>query len=155
MQINIDRYEALAARGAIRQRAWGDGQEQACLMSALVTGADSETDCVAQGWPLWLAEIAMWLFDGYPEDQAIERGRRLALAIKAADARGVQWERVFRAVRLTAVLPIAMEVIGESDEPWRVECRKVVQWSIDNGGEAAGAAARDRIETALLAAMEA
>lgn len=136
MQIDIQRYDDFAARGIIQQGSWGDGHERACLMSAIVFGAKSTEDCAAQGWPMWLAEMAVWLFDRYPEDKAVTRGRTLALAINNADTRGVDWDRVFRDVRLSAILPIAMRSIGESDEPWRVSCRQAVQWSIDNDGAA-------------------
>ena len=165
MQINIDNYKALAARDAIRPGGWGDGRERACLMSALVTGATSEQDCAAQGWPLWLAEIAVHLFDAIDDDR-IARGRRLAEAIRDADARGVDWDRVQRELRLTAILPIALESIGDGDEPWRVACRRAVQWSIDHDGAynpeaaeaaraagAARAAVNIRIYDELIAAM--
>lgn len=142
MLIDLDRYDALAARGLIGQGDWGDDRGRACLMYALVTGATSERDCAAKGWPLWLAEMAVWLFDRYDSGEAVERGRALAQAIHDADARGVDWSSVYRRVRCDAILPIAMDAIGSGDEPWRVACRDVVQWSIDNDGAGAGGAAR-------------
>jgi hypothetical protein len=120
-------------------------------MSALVSGAHSEADCAAKGWPLWLAELTVWLFDAFDADY-IERGRALAVAIAASDR---DWERVYRDVRLNAVLPIALRSIGDGDEDWRVECRRVVQWSIDNDGEAAKAAGAAEAACAARAAKAA
>lgn len=171
MKIDIARFEELAARGAIIQDDWGDGRERACLMSALVTGATSEEDCAANGWPLWLAEMAVWLFDRWPRNEAVARGRALAHAIAAYDARGGDWDAVYRRVRMDAILPIAGESIGDGDELWRIECRAVVDHAISVGArppteaeaawaakaawaaEAAWAGARDRIEEALLKAL--
>ena len=152
MEIELDTYNDLAARGRIRQGSWGDGRERACLMSALVTGATSTEDCAAKGWPLWLAEIAVFLFDAYPADAAVARGRALAAAIHAADARGIDWDAVFRRVRLDAILPIALDSVGDGDEPWRVKCRRVVQWSIDNDGQPTRAAEATRAARAAGAA---
>lgn len=150
MQIDIPRLDAFIARGAIRQGLWGDGQNRACLMSAVVTGATSANDCAAAGWPMWLAELSVWLFDQFPPEAAIERGRRLVVAIRDADDRGIDWDRVYRDLRLRAVLPIAMDAIGTGDEPWRIKCRTVVQWSIDRDGKAAWAAeaAEEAVEAA-------
>jgi hypothetical protein len=158
LQIDIASFEALAKRGAIKQGAWGDGHERACLMSALVSGAKREEDCVAQGWPLWLAEIAVWLFDTAPKDEAVDKGRRLAVAIAAADKRGIDWDRVYCDVRTDAILPIALDAIGDGDESWRSRCRDVVQAAIDRGGraptdeEAAAAAAAGWAASAPMAA---
>lgn len=99
MQIDIDRLDTLIARGIVQQGSWGDGHERACLMSAVVSDAKSEDDCAAQGWPLWLAEMVVWLFDNYPADQAITRGRALMSVIKAADEAGRDWDDAHRRVR--------------------------------------------------------
>ena len=155
MEINIDMFDTLAARGAIQKGEWGDGHERACLMSAVVTGAQSVEECAMRGWPLWLAELCVWLFDGYDDDYII-RGRTLITAISDADARGADWDRVYKTVRLQAILPIAMESVGGGDEPWRVACREAVQWSLDHGGaanpQAAGAARAARAAEAAWAA---
>ena len=174
MLLDINNLNRHIARGTLRQGSWGDGYEQACLMSALVSEAKSESDCAAQGWPLWLAELSVWLFDRFDDDY-VDRGRALAEAIAKSDQ---DWDRVWTDVRLNAILPIAMRSIGDGDEPWRAECRRVVQWSIDNGGaparaaeaaeaagaagaaravkaaRAAGAAARDEICAALMASLK-
>ena len=51
-----------ASRHKLRAGSWG-GSETVCMMSALVAGADSAKDCVTAGWPLWLAELNVALFD--------------------------------------------------------------------------------------------
>ena len=161
MEIDLERFEGFAMRGAVHQGKWGDGRERACLLSAVVADAKSEEDCAARGWPLWLAEITVWLFDGYPEASAVARGRALIQAIAAADSRGVDWDRVFRDLRLKTVLPVALRSIGDGDEPWQVAWRALVQWSIDHDGAAAGPAwaaeapwaaraARDEIDRTLI-----
>lgn len=173
MKLDLQRYDNFAARGMIRQGSWGDGRKRACMMSAAVTGATSEEDCVTAGWPLWLAEFCVARFDAYPEAEAVTRGRGLLAAIADADNRGVDWDRVRRDLRMNAILPIALRSIGAGDEHWRAQCREAVQWSIDNDGadnpdaagaaraaeaaeaaRAARAAAWDEIEVALIAAIK-
>ena len=51
-----------ANRHRLRARSWG-GTEAVCMMSALVSGAQSTDDCVTAGWPEWLAETNVYLFD--------------------------------------------------------------------------------------------
>lgn len=52
----------IANRERLRPRAWG-GNDAVCMMSALVSGAQSTKDCVTQGWPEWLATLNVYLFD--------------------------------------------------------------------------------------------
>ena len=138
MQINIESLDRHIEAGTLLRGAWGDGHERACLMSALVRGAKSVYDCAAKGWPLWLAELSVWLFDGFDDADYIERGRAMAEAIAASDQ---DWDRVYRDVRLNSILPITMDSIGDGDEPWRVACRHAVQLSIDDDGAPAAVAA--------------
>lgn len=51
-----------ANRHRLRAGSWG-GQETVCMMSALVSGAKGRTDCVTAGWPEWLADLNVYLFD--------------------------------------------------------------------------------------------
>lgn len=136
MEIDLSRYDDLASRGRITQRSWGDGHESASLMTALVRGAESERDCVAAGWPQWLAELATELFALFPADQAVERGRRVAGAIADADAASVDWDEIYAGVRLDAILPVALESIGDGSEAWRIACRYVVNDAISKKGRA-------------------
>ena len=114
-------------------------------MSALTGRTDIE-GCAAEGWPEWLAELGTVVFDNSLEDEALKRAVGFAEAVKAAEERGADWDEVFRAFRLDSVLPIALESIGEGDEKWRVDCRRVVEKSIARGGVAADAA--DAVEAA-------
>ena len=139
MKIDISAFEDFAAAGKLRQGDWGDARETACLMSGL-TGATDVKGCAAAGWPEWLAELGILIFDKAPNEIMVERGRAFAEAVKAAEDRGADFDRAFRDIRLTSILPIAMKAIGDGDDPWRVACREVVQWSIDHDGKAADAA---------------
>jgi hypothetical protein len=143
MLINIEQLKRFHEEGVLRPRVgWGDAKETACLMSAL-TGRTNFEGCAAKGWPDWLAQLGVVIFDN-AGDEWWPRSIAFAEAVKTAEERGADFDRVFRDIRLAAVLPIAMESIGEGDEPWRVACREVVQWSIDNDGKAAEAAGAEK-----------
>ena len=51
-----------AAHPRLRAGEWG-GTHTACMMSALVRGAGGIQDCVTAGWPEWLAELNVSMFD--------------------------------------------------------------------------------------------
>jgi hypothetical protein len=51
-----------AARPKLKAGSWG-GTETVCMMSALVRGAGGTDDCVTAGWPQWLVELNVLLFD--------------------------------------------------------------------------------------------
>ena len=138
MKIDSNNFERIAAQGGLKQGLWGDGVETACMMGALVGVAADE--CTANGWPLWLAQMGLLINDESPAGMLVERGREFYKAVQAAEKRGADFDRVFRDVRLNAILPIAIRSIGVGDEPWRVQCRDVVQWSLDHDGAAAMAA---------------
>jgi hypothetical protein len=68
MQITIDptaadKLRAAIEAGTLKAGSWGDGTHTVCMMSALVSGADSTSDCVTAGWPEWLATLNVSLFD--------------------------------------------------------------------------------------------
>ena len=136
MKIDVENFERLAKANKLVRGKWGDGRETACLMSAIA--APSLGGCVAQGWPEWLAEIGTWVFDT-SADKKIADSFEFIEAAKAFDARGGDPDRLFRDFRLQSVLPEAMAAIGPGDEPWRVKCRDLVQWCLDNDGQAADA----------------
>ncbi len=120
------------SRGVLEQGEFGDAVERACAYSAL-TGQTDLGNCPAVGWPTWLAELLIEIFDNAPPELALERAIGFAEAAKVADARGADWDEVFRAFRLDSVLPIALESIGEGNEPWRKKCREVVQEALKDG----------------------
>ena len=161
MKLDIERLERFAREGRLQQGDWGDAHETACALSASV-GVTSDEQCVAAGWPLWLAVLYREMFDGAPD---LETGTAWALevgrAIKSKDRPDTDWGRVKRDLRLRAVLPIAMESVGKGDESWRVACRNAVQWSMDNDGanpyahRAASAAEAARVAWAERAARAA
>jgi hypothetical protein len=68
-----DLIEGAHSAGRLRAGSWG-GSEAVCMMSALVSGAQSVHDCATAGWPEWLAALNVELFDadvGAPdEDEA-------------------------------------------------------------------------------------
>ena len=62
-----------ACRPILKRGGWGDGVEAVCLMSALVPGATSVDECVTAGWPEWLPELVVDLYDadvGAEDEQA-------------------------------------------------------------------------------------
>ncbi len=58
-----DKLRAAIDAGKLKAGSWGDGTHAVCLMSALVNGADSIEACVTAGWPEWLANLNVYLFD--------------------------------------------------------------------------------------------
>lgn len=89
MQITIDPHavEKLeAAKTKLRAGDWG-GTEAVCMMSAVVPGAKGVQDCVTAGWPEWLVELNVHLFDSVTgtddEDAArFEFARAVAEAVQ-------------------------------------------------------------------------
>lgn len=59
----LSRIRAAIDAGVLSKGSWGDGTSAVCMMSAAVTGAKSTSDCVTQGWPGWLADLNVSLFD--------------------------------------------------------------------------------------------
>ena len=51
-----------AAHPRLKAGCWG-GTHTVCMMSALVRGAGGIQDCVTAGWPEWLAELNLSMFD--------------------------------------------------------------------------------------------
>ena len=133
----------MVAAGRLTQGEWGDGSKEsaACIMGAL-TGMTNEKDCVAAGWPLPMVELFEHLNDKLPHETFVKDMSDLAHCIDGAFKAGGNLGRGIRDVRVNAILPIAMNSIGEGSEPWREACRVAVQWSIDNDGEENPRAAR-------------
>lgn len=52
-----------AARPILKVGSWGDGNDSVCMMSALISGAQSVGDCMTAGFPQWLAALNVSLFD--------------------------------------------------------------------------------------------
>ena len=130
MIINRQQLEKAIKRGTLTQRTWKE--DTPCMMSALA--GRSYEECTAAGWPKWLAEVGVWLFDQQAEENIIPFALEFTEAAEAAEAREADYDAVYKEFRLGSVLPIALEAVGEGDEEWRVKCRAVVQWAIDHGG---------------------
>ena len=130
MRINRRALEDAIERGTLTQRTWDE--DTPCLMSAIA--GRSIDECASAGWPRWLAEVGVYLFDQQAEENIIPFALEFTEAAEAAEAREADYDEVYKEFRLGSVLPIALEAVGEGDEEWRVKCRAVVQWSIDHGG---------------------
>jgi hypothetical protein len=54
-----------ANRHRLRAGSWGgtDATQTVCMMSAVVAGAQSTMACVTAGWPEWLVNLNIYLFD--------------------------------------------------------------------------------------------
>ena len=130
MRIDRQQLEKAIERGTLTQRTWDE--DTPCMMSALA--GRSYEECTAAGWPKWLAEVGVWLFDQQYKNDIHSFAREFTEAAEAAEARGADYDEVYKEFRLGSVLPIALASIGDGDEQWRVECRETVQWAIDHGG---------------------
>jgi hypothetical protein len=89
MQITIDptaadKIRAAIEAGTLKAGSWGDGNRTVCMMSALVSGADSTSDCVTAGWPEWLASLNISLFDA-EVGAADEGAARAEFALRVAE----------------------------------------------------------------------
>ena len=59
------RIRAAIDAGILKRGTWGNGTDAVCMMSAVVSGADGKEACVTAGWPEWLVEVNVSLFDAY------------------------------------------------------------------------------------------
>ncbi|MEL7299389.1 MAG: hypothetical protein AAFM92_03305 [Pseudomonadota bacterium] len=130
-------------------------EENAAWYMFWLTGEKSIKACVRQGWPRWLAELTLLIFDGAGAQHLNSRSKALALALDDANRRDVDLSvngPVWSAFRVNSVLPLAIDAIGNGAEPWEVRSRSVIQHSLDNDGKSAGFA---RTTLASLAALRA
>jgi hypothetical protein len=61
--VDIARLDAAHAAGILKQGNWGDGTHAVCMMSALVPSARNTEACVTAGWPAWLVDLNISIFD--------------------------------------------------------------------------------------------
>lgn len=132
MIIDIDHLREVIARNLLTRRGEGDPTTGThCLLSALTHQRfPSDAACEAH-WPLWLAEMTSELHDS---GLSVDEMMGFAEAIRTAYNRRANFDRVHKDIRLRAILPIALEIIGEGDERWRVACRDAVREAISNDG---------------------
>jgi hypothetical protein len=90
----VDRIDHAIKSGMMRRGAWGDGVHTVCMMSALVPEAGESggriEKCVTAGWPEWLVDLNVTLFDAdvsaQPEvndSTAFQFARDVAEAVQA------------------------------------------------------------------------
>ncbi len=156
MHLDLGAYERAAQEGTLNH-SWHN-----CML-AVAVGTNSIHGCVTKGWPRWLAEVGLSIFDRAPVQNSTQRGNEFLHAVLAGMDRGANFDHVYRQWRLDSILPIALAAIGDGDEAWRAACRNTVQSCIDNGGArfpgsasiAAGAAVATKEPSAANAALAA
>ena len=79
-----EKIRAAINAGKLKSDSWGDGTQAVCMMSALVSGAVGTADCVTAGWPEWLAELNVSLFDSTVGAQD-EEAARAKFALRVAE----------------------------------------------------------------------
>ena len=87
--VDPTRLDASHAAGMLKQRTWGDGTNTVCMMSALVPGAHSTTTCVTAGWPAWLVDLNIRMFD---DAETIEDAWEFAHAVAIACAGPIDYD---------------------------------------------------------------
>lgn len=147
-KIDLARFDLMAAAGLVVSCRWGNGSpnKTACTLGAAV-GVTNMAECVAQGWPKWLAEIVTQLADGLPSDELwLGRQREILVAIQAADPAALVVDGpVFCAMRRNILQPIARTsgAAQDAESAW-----------VADAAQAASEAAHVLIYEALLSALE-
>ena len=83
------------AHANLKSGSWG-GTDAVCMMSALVSGAKSTDDCVTAGWPKWLADLNVSLFDadtGADDEDAARRQFAMDVALAVQTPRDMDKAR--------------------------------------------------------------
>jgi len=110
MEVNVDALKTAIANGTLIQGSWSAG-ESACLMGWLVDGSQSAHDCTLHGWPLWLVELNVYLFDSCPKVHRDQFALDLALACREA----VITEEIAREY-VVRVLTRMVDFVGQDPE---------------------------------------
>ena len=108
------RLDAAHAAGKLKQSTWGDGFNTVCMMSALVPGAYSSQSCVTAGWPEWLVELNIRMFDGA---ETIEAAWEFAHSVAIACVRPIDYD--------AARDRFLIAVLAEGDHSVSASLRKV------------------------------
>lgn len=87
--VDTARLDAAHAAGMLKQNTWGNGTNTVCMMSALVPGANSTTICVTAGWPAWLVDLNIRMFD---DAETIEDAWEFAHAVAIACAGPIDYD---------------------------------------------------------------
>jgi hypothetical protein len=110
-----------AAKGKLKSGSWG-GTDSVCMMSAMVSGAKSTKDCVTAGWPKWLAELNVDLFDanvGVGDEDAARYQFALDVAHAVQEPRDYDKARdLFLIARLDTGEYSAIKSLAKLDGDW-------------------------------------
>jgi hypothetical protein len=110
-----------AAKGKLRPRSWG-GTDAVCMMSAMVSGAQSTDDCVTAGWPKWLAELNVRLFDADVDVEDEDAARyQFALGVAHAVQEPRDYDKardLFLIARLRTGEHSALKSLAKLDGDW-------------------------------------
>ena len=128
-----DKIRAAIDAGILKAGSWGDGTESVCMMSALVSGADSTNYCVTAGWPKWLASLNVSLFDAEvgAQDEGAERAK-FALSVSEAVQKPIDYDKacgLFLVKRLTTGEHSALASLEavKVDSDWWRDCKAAVE----------------------------
>jgi hypothetical protein len=142
-----------AAHPRLKAGCWG-GTHTVCMMSALVRGAGGIQDCVTAGWPEWLAELNVSMFDANVGAEC-EETARYQFALDVAYA--VQVPRDYDKARdlfLIATLNRAKkhDTAGLCQRVIRLLHRRIAGQDVADAMRAAQDAAQDAANAAAYAA---
>ena len=170
MVILLDNAVELLEGANLKRGSWG-GTEAVCMMSALVPGARSTEDCETAGWPAWLAELCVSLYDadvGADDEQiaadrwAYQVAEAIALPLDYKRARHLFFIAVLQRVEHLDTADVVRPVIAlheramTPDEPddseWDAARDDARDDARDAARAAAWAAARDAARAAAWAA---
>ena len=98
-------------RGKMKQGGWGDGKEAVCMMSALVPGAQSIDECVTAGWPEWMVNTCIVLYDALADtDNQLQTAVEWAYSVAEAVSKPVDYDKAY-----DRLLIVVLESVQELD----------------------------------------
>lgn len=116
------RIRAAIDAGILTRLQWGDGTHTVCMMSAIVPGARSHGDCVTAGWPRWLVDLNVTLFDaqvGADDESAARQHFALDVAKAVATPRDMDRARdLFLIARLDTGEHSALATLRSLPSKW-------------------------------------
>lgn len=126
----LPRIRAAIDAGILTGGGWGDGATAVGVMGAAVPGAQHTEDCVTAGWPEWLAELNVDLFDATvgAEDEGKAR-QHFALSVAEAVSKPVDFDKardLFLIRRLDTGDHSALKSLDALDGDWQ-EKKEVVE----------------------------
>jgi len=117
--------------GILKDGTWGNGTDAVCMMSAVVTGAENEGDCVATGWPAWLVRLNVSLFDAEVGANDEDKARQhFALGVAGAVAKPVNFDKahdLFSIRRLETGEHSALKALDALKGDWSEQRAAILQ----------------------------